>query len=144
MPGIPIKTFNSLQETASLIKQRNLRHLGPSSGDELSDWWFDLIEEYFSCRQCGQVFHLEVEAYHGSGGALEPSSETVESVLERFATSKAIFQQIISQQRIERRHSETYQSRSKFGRTFVNVLVHVSLVCLGVWVASLVVQLFSR
>jgi hypothetical protein len=31
--------------------------------------WPDVLEETFGCRGCGQRFRLDVETYHGAGGA---------------------------------------------------------------------------
>jgi len=148
MAVIPIKAPESLKATASLIKERGLRHVGPSSGDNPSDWWGDWIEEYFSCRHCGQVFHLEVEAYHGSGGALEPSSETVQDLSERFAASKAAVQ-LSAQNNHESRQTKSRQNKTrqfwkKFDRSLMRGLVNIGLIFLGVLIANLLFQLFSR
>lgn len=148
MTVIPIKTVESLETTVSLTKERGLRHLGPSSGDKLSDWWFDWIEEYFSCDQCGQVFHLFVEAYHGSGGALEPSSETVESLSTRFAASKAAIQ-TYKQSQFENRQVDSQQTGirrfwQKFWHALEIGLATAGLIYLGVQFAKLLAYLFSQ
>jgi hypothetical protein len=43
--------------------------------------WSDLVSNYFSCRSCGQLFHLHAETYHGSGGAFE-KIEKIEEQLQ--------------------------------------------------------------
>ena len=37
--------------------------------------WADVLEYYFECPFCHQLFRLSVETYHGSGGAWEPLDE---------------------------------------------------------------------
>lgn len=34
--------------------------------------WDDVIDYYFKCPICNQIFHLSVETYHGSGGSWGP------------------------------------------------------------------------
>ena len=34
--------------------------------------WKDLLEYYFECSECGQLFRLNAETYHGSGGEWVP------------------------------------------------------------------------
>lgn len=33
--------------------------------------WGDVVDLYFQCTQCGSVFSLHAETYHGRGGAWE-------------------------------------------------------------------------
>lgn len=142
MVVIPIETPEDLKATASLIKERGLSHVGPSSGDNPLDWRRgDWIEEYFSCCHCGQVFHLEVEAYHGSGGDLKPSSETVQDLSERFAALEAA--RMAAQNNHESRQAKSRFWR-KFGRAIEMVLATVGLVYLGFQIISLLFQLFSQ
>jgi len=37
--------------------------------------WGDIVNNYFSCRNCGQWFNLRAETYRGSGGAFEAVAE---------------------------------------------------------------------
>jgi hypothetical protein len=37
--------------------------------------WGDIVEHYFKCTKCGQLFVLSAETYHGSGGKWEPIDE---------------------------------------------------------------------
>lgn len=34
--------------------------------------WGDTIEHHFRCLNCGELFYLHAETYHGSGGYWEP------------------------------------------------------------------------
>ena len=38
--------------------------------------WGDFVEHRFRCTNCGEVFHLHAETYHGSGGYWEPENRT--------------------------------------------------------------------
>lgn len=42
--------------------------------------WGDTIEHHFRCVNCGELFYLHAETYHGSGGYWEP--ENAKSVRE--------------------------------------------------------------
>ena len=42
--------------------------------------WGDFVSNYFSCKLCGQLFHLHAETYHGSGGAFEKIKEISEQL----------------------------------------------------------------
>jgi hypothetical protein len=42
--------------------------------------WGDFVSNYFSCKLCGQLFHLHAETYHGSGGAFEKVEEINEQL----------------------------------------------------------------
>ena len=33
--------------------------------------WGDFVSNYFACRSCGQLFHLQAETYHGAGGGVK-------------------------------------------------------------------------
>jgi len=43
--------------------------------------WDDLVTYAFECCQCGQVFHLDAETYHGSGGFWRPAARGAVSSL---------------------------------------------------------------
>lgn len=38
--------------------------------------WDDVLEYYFECPRCHQLFRLSAETYHGSGGAWEPINKS--------------------------------------------------------------------
>lgn len=37
--------------------------------------WEDCVEHHFRCSQCGELFWLRAETYHGSGGYWEPEDQ---------------------------------------------------------------------
>lgn len=37
--------------------------------------WDDVLEYYFECPSCHQLFRLSAETYHGSGGTWKPFDE---------------------------------------------------------------------
>jgi hypothetical protein len=43
--------------------------------------WDDVLHYRFRCRQCGELFELAAETYHGSGGAWKPENKA--SIRER-------------------------------------------------------------
>lgn len=45
-------------------------------------WPGDLLSYQFACRSCGEMFNLNVETYHGSGGAWRQASVAWEDKLK--------------------------------------------------------------
>ena len=45
--------------------------------------WPDVFEYYFECSNCGQLYRLAVETYHGSGGSWSPFEPTTRLSLPR-------------------------------------------------------------
>jgi hypothetical protein len=35
--------------------------------------WGDIVDYYFECPKCNQLYHLSAETYHGSGGHWSPT-----------------------------------------------------------------------
>lgn len=35
--------------------------------------WGDIVDYYFECPECNQLYHLSAETYHGSGGSWCPA-----------------------------------------------------------------------
>jgi hypothetical protein len=79
--GTPIKVpadlKRAINNAAEAVKNGVLKYEGMGPwGDPFSQLangghWSDIVNNYFSCRSCGQLFHLHAETYHGSGGAFE-------------------------------------------------------------------------
>jgi hypothetical protein len=38
--------------------------------------WGDIVDYRFRCNSCGELFTLQAETYHGSGGFWEPEKKT--------------------------------------------------------------------
>lgn len=53
----------------------------PFSEVSVAGPWDDVLHYRFRCRQCGELFELVAETYHGSGGAWKP--ENGASIRER-------------------------------------------------------------
>ena len=88
--GIRIKSPNDLKrainKAAELVTSEVLTYEGagqygvPFSRLASGGHWGDFVNNYFSCRSCGQLFHLHAETYHGSGGAFERIDKIEEEV----------------------------------------------------------------
>jgi hypothetical protein len=75
-----IKKPKDLTEAILLAKSKledgTLRYLGegsygsPFSQIESGKGWSDIVNNYFTCNSCEQIFNLSAETYHGSGGEL--------------------------------------------------------------------------
>ena len=80
-PGTPIKVPDDLRRAinmaAEAVKSGVLKYEGAGSSGEPFEplarggYWSDFVSNYFSCKTCGQLFHLHAETYHGAGGAFE-------------------------------------------------------------------------
>ena len=88
--GTPIKHPADLKRAISkaddAIKHQVLKYEGagvmgdPFSKLALGGHWGDFVSNYFSCRTCGQFFHLNAETYHGSGGAFKKVDQITEQL----------------------------------------------------------------
>lgn len=69
----PNKFYRLACKLRELIGERRLEFVkGNSDPDDVRAdkcWPADLVEQFFRCPNCHQGFHLEVETYHGPGGA---------------------------------------------------------------------------
>jgi hypothetical protein len=74
---LPIDLKRAIQKAAEAVKSGVFKYEGAGcSGDPFEslargDHWSDFVSNYFSCKMCGQLFHLHAETYHGAGGAFE-------------------------------------------------------------------------
>jgi hypothetical protein len=84
---LPVHLVRAIKKAAEAIKNGVLKYEGAGRwGDPFSQLaegkhWGDFVSNYFSCRSCGQLFHLHAETYHGSGGAFE-KVEKIEAQLQ--------------------------------------------------------------
>jgi hypothetical protein len=58
--------------TVSEIVDKNPLGLPPFGSLRPNGPWDDLIAYRFRCTDCGELFSLNAETYHGQGGAWEP------------------------------------------------------------------------
>lgn len=82
---VPILTPGELQKvvrvaTANLDDGTIVEITSGEEGTPLSTWIAagprpDVIKSDFKCSECGELFHLRCETYHGSGGYWSYASE---------------------------------------------------------------------
>ena len=83
----PEKLRTTLRWLGEARQRGTLHYLGrgqmgdPFSTIEKGDCWGDFVSNYFSCPQCGQIFHLHAETYHGSGGAFVTVNHPDEQII---------------------------------------------------------------
>lgn len=74
-----------LLKASELVNSGTLEYLGKGYwGDSFScirhgGSWGDFVTNFFKCSNCGQLFHLHAETYHGSGGAFDSIQEIEQS-----------------------------------------------------------------
>ncbi|EGU34017.1 hypothetical protein VIBRN418_20334 [Vibrio sp. N418] len=94
---LEISNPNDLVEAIHLVRRnvesKTLKYLGygafgePFSRFSNGKYWGDIVNNYFSCRLCGQLIHLRAETYHGSGGQLIHRPALVEKIcIDGFTT----------------------------------------------------------
>ena len=69
---IKIAKQNVEDGTLTEIIDKNPLALPPFGSLWLDGPWDDLIAYRFRCTDCGELFSLHAETYHGQGGAWEP------------------------------------------------------------------------
>ena len=92
---LPNDLRRAIRRAAAACQQRHLQHLGEGAyGDPFpelarTESWGDFVNSYFACSACGQLFRLQAETYHGSGGAFGPVSEIAELISKPMALPAA-------------------------------------------------------
>lgn len=71
-----IKIANQNVEDGTLVEVQDASLSNQLSFSELASGtpWGDTIEHHFRCVNCGALFYLHAETYHGSGGYWEPKN----------------------------------------------------------------------
>ena len=92
---LPSDLRRAIRHAAAACREGHLQHLGEGAyGDPFlelakTETWGDFVNSYFAFCACGQLFRLQAETYHGSGGALGPVSEIAEPISQPTALPAA-------------------------------------------------------
>ena len=62
---------NTIKEIRNIKLKKNMGFL-PFSKIDINGPWDDIISYYFECTNCGQIFQVSAETYHGRGGEWKP------------------------------------------------------------------------
>ncbi|MES9980651.1 MAG: hypothetical protein ABW107_18115, partial [Candidatus Thiodiazotropha sp. 6PLUC5] len=91
--GTPIKLPSDLKRVIKKVDEAVnngvLKYAGAGQSGEPFEQlakgghWGDIVNNYFSCASCGQLFNLHAETYHGAGGAFEKIA-SIKETLQRY------------------------------------------------------------